>query len=137
VQQLRGTDDVASERLPDGLVAQAHAEQGPLAADLAHHLDADAGVGGRSRPGAEQDAVVGERLGGGHLVVAPHVDLRPELGQVLHDVEHERVVVVDDEDAGAHALIVPLPAALLRRRASWPGSRGRPPRPEASWSRAV
>ena len=34
------------------------------------------------------------------LVVAEHLELRAELAEVLDEVERERIVVVDDEDAG-------------------------------------
>ena len=64
----------------------------------------------RARPGAQEDAVelgrdpvrcAGEPL----VVVAPDFGPGPELPQVLHEIEDEAVVVVDDEDA--HAERVP------------------------------
>ena len=49
-------------------------------------------------PGTEQHPVVPAASAGGHLVVAQHGALGAELGEVLHQVEDEAVVVVDDED---------------------------------------
>ena len=34
----------------------------------------------------------------GDVVIAPHLRVHPELTQVLDEVEHEAVVVVDDQD---------------------------------------
>ena len=81
---------------------------------------ASAGVQGpgettrRSAPRSSSSSTVG-------LVVADHLDLRPQLAQVLDEVVGEAVVVVDHEDF--HAL-TPNPAA---RRPARP--RGRPPWP--------
>ena len=56
-------------------------------------------------PGTEQDAV--ELLGGlgdvgvggqAVVVVTPHLRVHTELAQILDQVEHEAVVVVDDQD---------------------------------------
>ena len=104
VQQLRGAGHGRAVRGRDRLVPQAHAEDRDVAGALADDGHADAGVLRGARAGAEQDAVELAGLVRGHLVVAAHDDVGSQLGQVLDQVEDERVVVVDDEDArhGAH-----------------------------------
>ena len=99
-------DDLAAERLPHRLVAEADAER--LDAGLgeaAHGLDADAGLVGRARAGADDDAVVVvlQQLVDGCDVVADHFEVGPELAQVLDEVVGERVVVVDHQDPHGHA----------------------------------
>ncbi len=84
----------------DGLVAEAHAEDGDAAVgELGHRGADDAGVLRPTRAGRQQHAVglEGERAGDVELVVAVHDRLRPELAEVLDEVVDEAVVAVDDE----------------------------------------
>lgn len=60
------------------------------------------------------------------LVVAHHRDIGFELGQILHEVEHKGVVVVDDEDAGHDRILA------RRRRPGRPGDGYSWPVPESS-----
>ena len=55
-------------------------------------------------PGADEHAVERAELVEVDLVVAAHGDLGPELGEVLHEVVDEAVVVVDHEHAHGGSL---------------------------------
>ena len=55
-----------------------------------------------------------ERLLDAHRVVADDLHLRPQLAEVLDEVEGERVVVVDEED---HALALPPASSASNERA--------------------
>jgi hypothetical protein len=54
VHHLLGADHLAAERLADGLVAQAHAQQRHLAGEVLEHGHRDAGLGGLHGPGETQ-----------------------------------------------------------------------------------
>src|SRR5262249_46428084 len=69
----------------------------------------DAGAFRSARSGGEQDAADADRthLRQGDLVVAAYHALHLELAEVLHEVEDERGVVVDDEHThGGHLVAV-------------------------------
>ena len=70
-----------------------------LLAELTNELDADARLlrDARSRGHDDGCGLEPRDLGHRERVVALHSDRRAELAQVLHEVERERVVVVDDE----------------------------------------
>ena len=75
--------------------------------------------GARSR--AEQDTVElrgdgGRLVGEPGVVIAPHVGLDTQLAEVLHQVEHEAVVVVDDQDPHR----VRLPSDVRAHAAQYP-----------------
>src|ERR1043166_9476742 len=94
--------DAASEDLPDGLVAEADAEQRDVAGERGDQLQRDASLVGRARPRRDDDAVgpyLLLDLPDRHLVVAPHLDLGAKLAEVLDEVVGERVVVVYQKDA--------------------------------------
>src|SRR4051794_12067908 len=99
----RVADDLAAERLAERLVAQADAEHGDAAlGERANRLDRDARLVRRARPGRDDNAV-GLALEHALLVVAPHLDLRTQLAQVLDQVVCEGVVVVDHEHLHAQS----------------------------------
>ena len=113
VHELRGAHDLPAEALGEGLVAQAHPEDGHRGA--ADELDADAGLVRRARAGGDHDALGPERqrVLDAHRVVADHLHLGTQLAEVLIQVEGERVVVVDEED---HARP---PASLSASKSAW------------------
>ncbi len=106
VQQFRCAVDGAAERHPDGLVAEAHAQQRGLRRGARpHQRDRRAGALGGAGSRAQQHAVevrggLGDIGVGGQagVVVAPDLRVHTELAQVLDQVEHEAVVIVDDQD---------------------------------------
>ena len=100
-------DDAAAERVADGLVAQADAEDGNRAGKPLDALHADARFFRPARPGRDDDArrVHGSQLVHGDPVVAENLDrLVRELGEVLVEVVREGIVVVDDDVHGYTSL---------------------------------
>src|SRR4051794_1046847 len=94
-------DDLAAERLAEGLVAQADSEHRHTAlGKRADCLDRDAGFVRRAGSGRD-DHAAGLALEHSFLVVSHHVHVRSELTQVLDEVVGERVVVVDHEHVHA------------------------------------
>ena len=61
------------------------------------------------------DTLTLEQLGDGRPVVADHVDLRPELAQILDEVVGERIVVIDDNDHMVQSESQNRSQALLRQ----------------------
>ena len=122
MHELRRAHDLAAERLAEGLVAEADAEERHRRA--ADELEADPRLVGRARPRRDHDPLgpERERLVDAHRVVADDLHVGPELAEVLVEVEGERVVVVDEED---HARP---PATRAPRRAPGPSLRSRAPR---------
>ena len=104
VHHLGRPHHLAAEHLAHALVAEAHAEDRPHAGEAADHLVGQAGVVGGARAGRHEHAIGLEReyLLDGELVGPVDQGLGAELAQVLHQVEHERVVVVDDQHPSAH-----------------------------------
>src|SRR5215207_5101987 len=105
VDGLGAAHDAPAEDLPDGLVAQAHAEHRHVTGERADHLQRHARLVRRPRPRRDDDAVgpyLLLDLPDRHLVVATHLHLRPQLAEVLHEVVGERVVVVYQQNLLAH-----------------------------------
>src|SRR5690606_36970290 len=90
----------------DRLVPQADAEHRYVAAEGLDQRYADPGPGRRARSGREQDPgwPPSRHLRDRQRVVAYHLTLGSELGEVLHQVVDERVVVVDDQDPLVHSV---------------------------------
>ena len=113
MQQLGRTVHRAAERHADRLVAEAHTEQ--RGARRGARLDqGDRGAARSGVPGPGQSstpsncsaAIAIRRSGQAIVVVTPDVRVHTELAQVLDQVEHEAVVVVDDQDPHAIRLLV-------------------------------
>ena len=104
VHQTPRADDLAAERLADGLMAQADPQQRQFAGELGDAFDRNAGFGGRARPGRDDQPVglAGEDLVDRDLIVPvdANVERGIDLPQPLDEVVSERVVVVDDLDHG-------------------------------------
>jgi len=98
--------DHPAEGLADRLVPEADPEQGrALAGGGADQREADAGLGGRARPGRD-DEVVGllrHHLLDRAFVIAVDRHLGTQLPQVLDEVVGEAVIVVDDDQHGRAA----------------------------------
>src|SRR5205814_6758596 len=112
---------LSPKRLPDALMSQADAEDGHRAlrpgkpvqpAGSGDELEAHPGLVGSARPGREHQPLraAGEDLRGARRVVAQYVHGGAQLAEALHQVEGERVVVVDDEHARLHATAFPATA---------------------------
>ena len=107
VQKFWGTVDHCTEHLTNRLVAEAYPEDRNLAAEGSNHVHADSGVGRGTGSGRDEHTVVTTTCIWSNRVIATNIDLRTELGQVLNEVEDERIVVVDDENPSAHDPIIP------------------------------
>src|ERR1700720_602978 len=111
----RRAHHLAAERLADRLMPEADAEDRDSRRGGNDQIETDARLVRRARAWREHDGV---RLGRDdivrrHLVVAMHVNLGPELTEIMHEVEGETVVIVDQNDHG-HTRI---PAAVRHARA--------------------
>ena len=122
VHRLRRADDLAAERLADGLMSQADAEQRDLAGRGGDQVEADAGFGRRAGAGRQHDrlGLHGQRVRDRQLVVAPDLAieravLRADIAQEVVEVEGKAVVVVDEKNHGP---------GLYRRIIFGPAARG-------------
>ena len=106
VHQPTGPHHLAAERLADGLVAEAHAEDGRLAAEAPDEIERNSSLVRGAGTGRDEDPVGPPRSRTPSTSIAScsvDLDARPETRtQVLDQVEGERVVIVDDDDQGAH-----------------------------------
>ena len=104
MHQLLGANDFAAEGGANRLVPEADTQYRQLAGEVLDCGHRNAGL--RRRAGSRRDhqAVDASRhaLGyafHGDFVVAKHLDLRPQLAQVLNDVVSKAVVVVDHQQS--------------------------------------
>ena len=89
----------------NGLVTEAHAQERQARLDAGlHQRDADPGVLGAARTRREENPGQPEpgRIGHGDVIIAAHNGVDSELLQVLDEVVHKGVVVVDDENTDRH-----------------------------------
>src|SRR5579871_5874195 len=101
VHRLTGAHDLAAEGLSDRLMAEADAENRGGFARSPHEVEADACLIRRAWARREHDRLgsLRQRLLHADLVVAPDRHLRAELAEIVHEVEREAVIIVDEGDA--------------------------------------
>ena len=128
MHHLAGPDDIAAVHLADGLVAQANAQDRQLAGEVANGVHGDARLirGARARGNHQPLGLQGFNLLNGDFVVAVYLHVGTQLGQVLHHVVGEGIVVIDHQQ---HNLFLRLNGRS--RCKSWP-RHGRWPGP-CSW----
>ena len=100
VHELLRVLDAAAERLADGLMAEAHAEDGDAAAEPAYHFLADARVL-RIAGTRRKDDVRGVQsldFADGERVIAHYLDFRLNGRRLLKQVIGKRIVIVDQEN---------------------------------------
>ena len=99
VHDLLGRDDITAKGLADRLVTEADAEQGQVGGELADDVETDAGTVRITRAGRENNARRLQRQGLGctHGVIADDARRRPQFLEIMHQVEGETVVIVDDQ----------------------------------------
>ena len=97
MHHLARTHHVTAKGLANALMAQAHAKNWQLAGKVRDHRQRHAGFGRRAGAGGNHDALGIQRLdlGHGQFVIPDDVNVSAQLGQVLHDVVGEGVVVID------------------------------------------
>src|SRR3546814_20784754 len=96
-------------------MAEADAEQRPIGIGAGgDDVEADPRLIGGAGAGRDEDGVGAgrQRLGRGQRVVALDAHLRPQLDQIMDEVEGETVVLVDDED---HRVLLPVTRSEERR----------------------
>ena len=106
VHLFRGADHATTMHLGDGLMAQTDAEGGDGGRQRLQHLQADAGLVRITRSGRQHDGIglQGTDLVKAEGIVAVHLQIRrdrmvgSQFPEVLHQVEGEAVVVVDDQE---------------------------------------
>ena len=100
MHQLAGADDLASECLADGLMAQADTQNRNFAGHVPYQRNENASLARRTGPRREQDAVGLQRLDllDCELIVAMDLDLGPQFSEILDEVVGERIVVVEDKN---------------------------------------
>ena len=118
VHRRRRAHHLAAERLADRLMAEADAEDRNVSARpcaiRSRQMPASLGVQGPGESTMASGSAAMNR-GGRDLVVAMHDDVRPQLAEIMHQVEGEAVVVVDQHNHDA--------ARAAHRRAQGEGSR--------------
>jgi hypothetical protein len=103
VHHARRSHDLAAVELTDALQAETHAEHRHVPRERADHLQRHARLVRRPRPRRDDDAVWSDFIFhflNRHPVVAPHLDPRAQLAEILDEVVGERVVVVDQKKHG-------------------------------------
>ena len=110
VHHLLRAHHLAAERLADGLVAEAHAEDRNAPGQALDGLQRDPRLVRRARAGRQ------DQVGGRHgfdafhrqFVIAHHAHFGTELAEVLHQVEGKRIVVVDHQnhDVGIQLILL-------------------------------
>ena len=100
MHEAAGADDIATEDVADGLMAEADAEEGGGFTEALDHGAADASFLGGAGAGGDADVVWIELsyLIQSDLVVAADFHDGSHLAEVLDEVVGEGVVVVDDEE---------------------------------------
>src|SRR5579863_6981235 len=102
MHQVRSAYDLAAESCADGLMSQAHAEDGYFAGEVPDEINADAGILRRAWSGRDHNALglhifdVSNR----DLVVAANLVLRPEFSEILDEVVSKGIVIIENENHG-------------------------------------
>ena len=96
VHQRFGAHNMAAKGFADGLMAQANAHNRQLAGKMLNRGHRNAGLARRTGAGAYHQILGLERFDFGRrdVVVAAHQHFLAELGEILHDVVGEAVVIV-------------------------------------------
>ena len=97
-------NDVTAEHLTNGLMPEAHPEDGDDATETPYELCGDPGIAGATRTGRDDDGVgaqVAELLDRDG-VVAVDLGCSAEFTELLDEVVDEAVVVVDDHHTLRH-----------------------------------
>src|SRR5579884_3928745 len=100
VQNRRRSHHLAAECRADRLMPETNAEDRNSRRRCPDQIEANTGLVGSARTGRQDDGV---RIGGDnrlhrHFVVPAHRDLGSELAEIVHKIEGETVVVIDQAD---------------------------------------
>jgi len=100
MDQRRRVNDSAAERMPDRLMAETHTEDWDPGAQGTDSVNANTCGFGPARAGRYDNPGWTEppNLVHGELIVSPNDNLPRQLANKLHQIECERVVVVNNKD---------------------------------------
>ena len=100
MHQFRRPDNLATESLADGLMAEAHSQDGYTSGQLINHLKTYPCFVGSFRPGRDDNRIGQFLLDFIHsgLIVSDHSHLGAQFSQILDQVVGEGIIVVDYED---------------------------------------
>ena len=97
-----GLNHLAAKHLTNGLEPQADAEDRQVFRGRLDQVQTDARPIRITRAGADQNAfgIKRQRFGGAHGVIADDARRRPQLLDIVNQVEGEAVIIVDDQQHG-------------------------------------
>src|SRR5260370_11479817 len=103
VKKFRSAEDFAAEGGANGLVAEAHAEDGKFSGQALDEFHGNAGLLRRARAWGNHDAfrISPDNLFDGNLVVAMHLDAATQLAEILREVVGKGIVVIDTRTIAA------------------------------------
>ena len=104
MHDLGGAHNVTAIDLTNALMTEADSEHRHPTGEMTDDLVGETGIFGAPGAGAYEHTIGGQcvDLLEGERIAAVHQWLSSEFAQILHEVEHERVVVVEHEDPGSH-----------------------------------
>src|SRR5712664_492169 len=100
MEEFRSADNFTAERSANGLMAEAHTENGKFSGEALDKLHGNAGLLRRARTGRNYDAlrVSPDDLFHGDFVVAMHLDVATQLAEILREVVGKGIVVVEKQN---------------------------------------
>src|SRR5260370_32599164 len=100
MEEFGSADDFAAERGANGLVAEAHAEDGKFSGQALDEFHGNAGLLRRARAWGNHDAfrISPDNLFDGNLVVAMHLDAATQLAEILREVVGKGIVVIEKQN---------------------------------------
>ena len=112
MHQLPGVGDGASEHFPDGLMAQAHPQDGEFPFQFPESWFADPCIAGPAGPGRQDQVVRLELPDPFHRngIVPDHLDVWVQGAHILIQIVGKAVVVVDDQFHVTPPWLLPKPA---------------------------
>ena len=104
MHELRCPHNIAAIDLTNALMAEAHTKHRHATSEVGDDLVGKACIFWSARAGADEYTVGGELfdLFDAERVAAMHEGVGSQFAQVLDEIEDERVVVIEDKDAGGH-----------------------------------
>src|SRR5690606_16531120 len=124
VHQVVGAHDFAAERLADGLMPEADAQDRNFAFEPFNEGKANAGLIRRTRPRGQHDVVRPHRrdLVQSDFVVAPDNHFFAQFSQVLDQVVGEGIVIVDDQNHGRFPRFPSAPSVFVCAAQTFPAA---------------
>src|SRR4051812_40626347 len=105
------------KRLAYSLMPQANSKHRNLSSEMVNQVYADASFPRCAWSRGNKDPLRphGFNFGHGHLIIATHFNLSPQLAEILHQVVGEGVVVVQDENHALSDYLKPVPVPVAKK----------------------